>query len=109
MKKIVVLAALVSLVSVSAVQAAPITFAASAFDVAGITAVRDAFRTAIGGGTVAGANGSFGGVRREINWDGVPAMFSAPNLMPPNFFNLNSPRGVVFTTPGGGFEVSGAT
>jgi len=35
-----------------------------------------------GGGTVAGANGSFGGVRREINWDGVPAGSSAPDRSP---------------------------
>ena len=41
-----------------------------------ITATRDAFRTAVGGGTVAGANGSFGGIRREINWDGVPDAFA---------------------------------
>ena len=39
---------------------------------AAITPTRDAFRTAIGGGTTAGANGDVGGVRREINWDGVP-------------------------------------
>ena len=90
----------------SSVQAAPIIFQATAVNVAGITAIRDDFRNALGGGIVAGANGSFGGLRREINWDGVPDAFSAPNLMPGNFFNVNSPRGVVFTTPGVGFEVS---
>ena len=74
-----------------------------------ITSARDQFRVDLGGGTVAGANGSFGGVRREINWDGVPAAASAPNLLPANFFNVNSPRGVLFSTPGSGFEVSGAT
>lgn len=73
---------------------------------AAITPIRDAFRTAIGGGTVAGANGSFGGIRREINWDGVPDSFADSNAMPANFFNVNSPRGAVFSTPGTGFLVS---
>jgi hypothetical protein len=73
---------------------------------ASITGVRDAFRAAVGGGTVAGANGSFGGVRREINWDGVPDVRADPNLLPADFFNVNSPRGVVFSTPGTGFLVS---
>ncbi|HJT81116.1 MAG TPA: PEP-CTERM sorting domain-containing protein [Chthoniobacterales bacterium] len=76
---------------------------------ADITGTRDAFREDLGGGTAAGANGSFGGLRREINWDGTPAMFAAPNTLPPTFFNVNSPRGVLFSTPGTGFQVSGAT
>jgi len=33
-------------------------------------------------------------------------MFSDPNALPANFFNVNSPRGVVFSTPGTGFLVS---
>jgi len=93
--------------------AAPIITQRSAVGInpAAITPARDQFRTDIGGGTVAGANGSFGGVRREINWDGVPQNFSAPNLLPGNFFNVNSPRGVILSTTAGagGFQVSGAT
>lgn len=78
-------------------------------DAAALAPARDLFRADLGGGTVAGANGSFGGVRREINWDGVPSAFAAPNYLPPNFFNVNSPRGVVFATPGTGFQVSAST
>src|SRR5437763_2915458 len=74
---------------------------------AAATAARDQFRADIGGGTIAAANGSFGGVRREINWDGVPDALAAPNNLPGNFFNVNSPRGVIFSTPGTGFQVSG--
>lgn len=92
--------------SVSAAHGGFVTFEAFGADPAAITSTRDAFRDAVGGGTVAGANGSFGGLRREINWDGVPDAFADPNALPGNFFNVNSPRGVVFSTPGNGFLVS---
>jgi len=85
------------------------TRSGSAADVAGITPIRDQFRVDLGGGTVAGANGLFGGIRREINWDGVPATFAAPNNLPSDFFNVNSPRGALFSTAGTGFMVSSAT
>jgi len=87
-------------------QATFITFEAAGADAAAIAPTRDAFRTAVGGGTVAGANGSFGGLRREVNWDGVPDARADPNAFPADFFNVNSPRGVVFSTPGTGFLVS---
>jgi hypothetical protein len=97
---------LLSVGAVEPAQAGFITFEAAGPDAATITPTRDAFRAAVGGGAVAGANGSFGGLRREINWDGVPAGSSDPNQMPANFFNVNSPRGAVFSTPGTGFLVS---
>ena len=64
----------------------------------------DNFRAALGPNN--GVGGSFATGRREINWDGVPNAFSAPNSLPGNFFNVNSPRGAVFSTAGSGFAVS---
>ena len=87
-------------------HAALITLSAAGSTPAAITAARDSFRESIGGGSVAGANGSFGGLRREINWDGVPDGFATPNALPANFFNVNSPRGAVFSTSGSAFVVS---
>jgi hypothetical protein len=80
-------------------------FGASGPDAAAITPSLNLFRTELGtlNPNVAG---SFGTGRREINWDAVPANFSAPNLLPNDFFNVNSPRGAVFSTPGTGVAVS---
>ncbi len=102
-------ALILGLGSTFSTHAAITIFEATGGNPAAITPTRDAFRLAIGGGDVAGANGSFGGVRREINWDGVPDAFSDANLLPANFFNVNSPRGAVFSTPGTGFLVSSST
>lgn len=104
---VVVLACLAMLPAMAA--HAQVVRAGAGIGATNATNARDQFRVDLGGGTVAGANGSFGGVRREINWDGTPATFSSPNNVPSNFFNVNTPRGVVFSTPGTGFQVSGAT
>ena len=104
MKSLVfVLTSAMTVLGVSATHAAPIVISGVAVNAAGITPIRDAYRTALGGGTVAGANGSFGGLRREINWDGVGDGFSDPGLLPADFFNVNSPRGVVLSSPAGPF------
>jgi len=85
-------------------SAAPVVFEASGSEPADIQAAVDGFRAFLGNNN--GVGGSFPDGRREINWDGVPDAFSAPNNLPANFFNANSPRGVVFFTPGTGFQVS---
>jgi len=85
-------------------SAAPVVFEDSGLEPADIQAAVDGFRAFLGDNN--GVGGTFPDGRREINWDGVPDAFSAPNNLPANFFNANSPRGVVFFTPGTGFQVS---
>jgi hypothetical protein len=86
-------------------SAATVVFEASGATPADIQGSVDDFRDFLG---VLNPNtpGSFAGGRREINWDGVPDNFAAPNNLPPGFFNVNSPRGVVMFTRGSGFQVS---
>lgn len=79
---------------------------AAGTSVAAIQSAIDAYRADLGA-LNPNVPGSFGSGRREINWDGVPDAFAAPNLLPADFFNVNSPRGVVFATAGLGFQVSG--
>ncbi len=88
-------------------HAVPVVSTASGGNAASIQPSVDAFRTSLGtlNPNVAG---SFNSGRREINWDGVPDSLSAPNNLPGDFFNVNSPRGAVFSTPGSGFQVSAA-
>ncbi|HEV8592375.1 MAG TPA: VCBS repeat-containing protein [Pyrinomonadaceae bacterium] len=62
---------------------------------AAIQTAVDQFRADLGGSNN-GVGNSFTSGRREINWDGVPDNFSEPNALPFNFFNVNSPRGVIF-------------
>jgi hypothetical protein len=85
-------------------DAVPVTAAGSA----NVTTAVTSFRTALGAlnPNVAGTNNSG---RREINWDGVPDASAAPNLLPPDFFNTNSPRGVVLVGDNDGLEVSATT
>ena len=91
--------------AVPAASAAPLLFSAQGSAPADITAAVSAFRGVLGAQNLNVA-GSFGSGRREINWDGVPDALAAPNNLPANFFNTISPRGVVFSTPGSGFQVS---
>jgi hypothetical protein len=85
--------------------AAPVVFEASGASPADIQDAVDDFRAFLGA-LNPNVVGSFPDGRREINWDGVPDAFADPNDFPANFFNLNSPRGAVFFTPGTAFRVS---
>jgi hypothetical protein len=85
--------------------AAPIVVQAAGPDPDAIQPIVDVFREALGP-LNPNVPGSFPTGRREINWDGVPDSFAAPNDLPADFFNVNSPRGVIFATPGSGFQVS---
>jgi hypothetical protein len=87
------------------VSAGPVVVQAAGPDPESITPVVEVFREALGD-LNPNVAGSFPSGRREINWDGVPDAFAAPNLLPPDFFNVNSPRGAVFETPGSGVQVS---
>lgn len=82
---------------------------AAAPDFLGIQATVDNFRTSIAlGGHQNGAGGFFPNGFRNINWDAVPSTFADPNPLPGTFFNSNSPRGLLMTTPGPGFLLSAA-
>ena len=92
----------------AATATAQTVFSGSGDAAAGIaTAVAD-FRAALGA-LNPNTPGALGSGRREINWDGVPPAFSSPNAFPGDFFNGGVPgraRGVVFSTPGSGFQNS---
>ncbi len=91
------------MLAAAAVPGHAAVFTASGATPADIQSAVNNFRTALGANN--GVGGSFVGGRREINWDGVPDNLATPNLMPADFFNTTSPRGVLLSGPVG-FEVS---
>ena len=108
-----VLAAAVSAILLSLgspASAAPSTFAftkieGAAGGAAGLTPTVTAFRGLLGEPNNA-SNPPAAAGRREINWDGTPDAQSAPNLLPPDFFNTTVPRGAVFGSKNNKFQVS---
>jgi hypothetical protein len=68
-----------------------------------------AFEAAIGGANNGSGTGTYANGFRSINWDGVPDVYATPNLLPDNYFNSISPRGVKLLTPGTGVAVSAST
>lgn len=86
---------LIFFVSIDGLYAAALIRVAAGANPAAIQTAVDQFRLDLGSPNN-GVGGSYIGGRREINWDGVADTFSEPNALPFNFFNVNSPRGVVF-------------
>ncbi|CAN5827022.1 hypothetical protein BH20ACI4_BH20ACI4_02170 [soil metagenome] len=85
----------IALAFVNSVSGAQVIRTAAGANAAAIQATVDQFRADLGG-INNGVGGSFTTGRREINWDGVPNEFASPNNLPVDFFNVNSPRGVIF-------------
>jgi VCBS repeat protein len=82
------------------IAADPIVREASGATPASIQAAVDQFRADLGA-LNPNARQTFSTGRRELNWDGVPEGSSVPNSLLPDFFNFNSPRGVMFTSTTG--------
>lgn len=74
-------------------------------DSATVAAKLDELRAALGGSLNAPNSPAADSGRREINWDGVPAALTNVDTFPLGFFNANSKRGVVMSTPGTGLRV----
>lgn len=78
-----------------------------------IDSVLKEFRDLLGTLNIAPGIPATQGGRREINWDGVPPMFTNNNSFPADFFAATDPalpngrkRGLLYSTPGSGFSVS---
>lgn len=101
----VTLAALLSAPSEAVSQT---VFTDAGADAADIQTTVDDFRSALGALNPFTPENFVGG-RRQIDWDAAPDAVSAPNAFPGDFFNFStSPRarGIEFTTPGTGFQLS---
>ncbi len=70
-----------------------------------VNATVETFRAALGA-TNNGAGAATNSGRREVNWDGVPAGVTNTNAFPADFFNVNSTRGLIMSTPGAGLRVA---
>jgi hypothetical protein len=79
------------------IAAAQVTqYIATGDNPAALQATVAAFRADLGGGNIAGPNGSYGGVRREIDWEDVPDANASPAAFPIHYYNTTSPRGADF-------------
>src|SRR6266568_4832662 len=102
-----VLAACNNLYSPATTQPPPPSFTAirARGDSGTVADTLNKFRAALGGSLNAPNTAPADSGRREINWDGVPVALTNIDTFPATFFNVNSKRGAVFSTPGTGLRV----
>ena len=105
MRRLLLLTAVFSLTATAA-HATPVVTQGTGANPAALQATVNSYRTQLGGALNPNNGQNFETGRREINWDGVPDNSSSPNAMRPDFFNVNSPRGLILSTPGTGFQAS---
>ncbi|MEO0483503.1 MAG: hypothetical protein AAF138_07735 [Planctomycetota bacterium] len=94
--------------SAGSLSSAQLIRSGASADAAGLQALVDTYRNDLGA-LNAPAPGTVGSGRRQIDWDAAPDAVSANNPFPGDFFNANfapRARGVEFTTPGTGFQLS---
>lgn len=96
-QRITVASLLLIALSISA-AASPVIRQGSGADPAALQSILALFRADLGGSLNPNTSQSFVNGRREINWDNVPENMAEPNHLPPNFFNVNIPAGVVFNS-----------
>jgi len=92
-----------------ATQSGPTVVMAAGATADDIRAKVEEYRKLLGPPDNGGTPGTQPAGHREINWDGVPDEFAAPNALPSDFFNAATApraRGALLTTPGTAVEVS---
>ncbi|HEY8563753.1 MAG TPA: VCBS repeat-containing protein [Pyrinomonadaceae bacterium] len=95
-RRLFLLGSFALLAFITSVSATPVVRQGAGANAAALQAIVDQFRADLGGALNPNNGQSFPNGRREVNWDGVPDQFSEPNNFPVDFFNVNSPRGVIF-------------
>ncbi len=106
MNRIFMAAAACVLFSASEAWGGFVTFEAAGADAAAITPTRDAFRGRSEAARSPGPTAPSADFAARSTGTAYPAAAPIPTPFPPTSSTSNSPRGVVFSTPGTGFLVS---
>jgi hypothetical protein len=71
-----------------------------------LLSVLQQFQTDLGGTDNGVAGGPFTSGFRILDWDGIPDSLASPNLLPQDYYQTLSPRGIHFDSLPGQFQVS---